>query len=152
METMDQILAKQAFFADFPSEFGDLIAGCASNCHFKAGEYLLREGDPADRFFLLREGKVALEIAAPARAPVVLTTLKEEQIVGVSWLTAPYRAEFDARAMEPVRAIAIDAKCLRGKCEDDHHLGYEMMKRFLPLVVERLHATRMQILDVYGQR
>ena len=67
-------------------------------------------------------------------------------------LAAPYRAEFDARAMEPVRAIAIDAKCLRGKCEEDHHLGYEMMKRFLPLVVERLHATRMQILDVYGQR
>jgi len=152
VETMDQILAKQAFFADFPAAFADLIAGCASNCHFKAGEYLLREGDPADRFFLLREGKVALEIAAPARAPVVLTTLKEGQIVGVSWLTAPYRAEFDARAMEPVRAIAIDAKCLRGKCEADHHLGYEMMKRFLPLVVERLHATRMQILDVYGQR
>lgn len=149
---MDQILAKQAFFADFPAAFADLIAGCASNGHFKAGEYLLREGDPADRFFLLREGKVALEIAAPARAPVVLTTLKEGQIVGVSWLTAPYRAEFDARAMEPVRAIAIDAKCLRGKCEADHHLGYEMMKRFLPLVVERLHATRMQILDVYGQR
>jgi len=149
---MDQILAKQAFFADFPAAFADLIAGCASNGHFKAGEYLLREGDPADRFFLLREGKVALEIAAPARAPVVLTTLKEGQIVGVSWLTAPYRAEFDARAMEPVRAIAIDAKCLRGKCEEDHHLGYEMMKRFLPLVVERLHATRMQILDVYGQR
>ena len=149
---MDQILAKQAFFADFPAAFADLIAGCASNGHFKAGEYLLREGDPADRFFLLREGKVALEIAAPARAPVVLTTLKEGQIVGVSWLTAPYRAEFDARAMEPVRAIAIDAKCLRGKCEADHHLGYEMMKRFLPLVVERLHATRMQILDVYGPR
>ncbi|MEJ2409183.1 MAG: cyclic nucleotide-binding domain-containing protein [Novosphingobium sp.] len=150
METMDQILARQAFFADFPPEFAALLAGCASNCHFKAGEYIIHEGDPADRFYLVRQGKVALEIAAPARAPVVITTLGEGQIVGMSWLVAPYRSEFDARAMEPVRAIAIDAACLRGKCEVDHHLGYEMMKRFLPVIVKRLHATRLQVLDVYG--
>ncbi|KHK93731.1 Crp/Fnr family transcriptional regulator [Novosphingobium malaysiense] len=151
METMDRILASQAFFADFPAEFVELLAGCARNQHFKAGEYLIREGDPADRFFLVRQGKVALEITAPARAPVIVTTLGEGEIVGVSWLIPPYRAEFDARAVEPVRAIGIDAKCLRGKCEADHHLGYEMMKRFLPVMVKRLHATRLQILDVYGQ-
>ncbi|MCJ2186256.1 cyclic nucleotide-binding domain-containing protein [Novosphingobium beihaiensis] len=152
METMEQILGQQSFFAGFPAEFVALIAGCARNCHFKAGEYLLREGDPADSFFLVRQGKAALEIASPARAPVIFTTLGPGEIVGVSWLIPPYRAEFDARAVEPVRAIAIDAKCLRAKCESDHHLGYEMMKRFLPVMVKRLHATRLQILDVYGHR
>ncbi|MCJ2177815.1 cyclic nucleotide-binding domain-containing protein [Novosphingobium album (ex Hu et al. 2023)] len=152
METMEQILGQQAFFADFPAAFVKLIAGCARNHHFKAGEYLIREGDPADRFYLVRQGRVALEITAPARAPIIATTLGEGEIVGVSWLIPPYRAEFDARAMEPVRAIGMNATCLRGKCEADHHLGYEMMKRFLPVMVKRLHATRLQILDVYGQR
>lgn len=152
MESMEQILGQQSFFADCPPEFVRLIAGCARNHHFKAGEYLIREGDPADRFYLVRQGKVALEIAAPGRPAIIATTLGEGEIVGVSWLIPPYRAEFDARAMEPVRAIGMDAACLRGKCDADHHLGYEMMKRFLPVMVKRLHATRLQILDVYGQR
>ena len=58
---------------------------------------------------------------------------------------------FGARAMDLTRAISMDAACLRGKCEADHHLCYEMMKRFLPILVEKLHATRLQILDVYGK-
>ncbi len=73
------------------------------------------------------------------------------EFVGASWLIPPYRWTFDARAVELTRAIGIDAACLRGKCEADHDLGYEMMKRFLPALVKRLHATRLQILDVYGK-
>ena len=59
---------------------------------------------------------------------------------------------FDARATELTRAIGIDAACLRGKCDADPVLGYEMMRRFLPVVVKRLNATRLQLLDVYGKR
>ena len=72
------------------------------------------------------------------------------EVVGASWLVAPYRTMFDARASTLVRAIGIDAACLRGKCDDDHDLGYEMMKRFIPILANRLQATRLQILDVYG--
>ena len=151
METMDRILGEHPFFADFPPEYAELVAGCARNHAFHAGEYLIRESDPADSFFLIRHGKVALEIAAAGRPPVLIATLGEGEIVGASWLVPPYRTMFDARAMEPTRAIGIDAKCLRGKCEDDHHLGYEMMKRFLPVIARRLQATRLQIMDVYGK-
>jgi hypothetical protein len=70
--------------------------------------------------------------------------------VGVSWLIPPYKWTFDARASELVRAIAIDANCLRQKCEADHDLGYEVMKRFMTILVTRLQATQLQILDVYG--
>ena len=95
---------------------------------------------------------MALELVEPGRPPVVFATLGEGEIVGASWLLPPYRWRFAARAVELTRAIGIDAACLRGKCEADHHLGYEMMKRFLPILVERLQATRLQILDVYGKR
>jgi len=71
--------------------------------------------------------------------------------VGVSWLVPPYRWTYDARAVERVRAISLDAECLRGKCDDDPALGYDMMTRFVPILVQRLQATRLQLLDVYGR-
>lgn len=150
VKAMDEHLAQHRFFGDFPPSFAKLIGGCAKNARFRAGDYLAHEGDRADTFFVLTAGEVALEIAVPGKSPVVVATLGAQEVVGVSWLVAPYCWLFDARAIEDTRAICIDAKCLRGKCDADHHLGYEMMRRFLPVLTERLHATRMQILDVYG--
>lgn len=150
MEAIDNLLLAHPFFAGIPAEFGRILAGCARNHRFDAGAYLFREGEPANEFFLIRHGRVALEIASPGRTPIVFATLGEDEIVGASWLTPPYLWMFDARAVELTRAIGVDAACLRAKCEADHHLGYEMMKRFLPILLKRLQATRMQILDVYG--
>ncbi|WP_315706001.1 MULTISPECIES: cyclic nucleotide-binding domain-containing protein [unclassified Bradyrhizobium] len=152
MVGLEQILKEHAFFAGCPADQIALVSGCARNHRFDPGQYLFHEGDAADEFFLIRHGKVALEIAAPGQPPIVMSTLGEGEIVGASWLLPPYRWTFDARAVELVRAIGIDAKCLRGKCDADHHLGYEMMKRFAPILVQRLHDTRLQILNVYGKR
>jgi len=152
MEGLERILREHAFFEGISAEYSQLVSGCARNHLFNAGQYLYREGEPANEFFLIRQGKVALEIVAPGQVPIIIATLGEGEIVGASWLVPPYRWTFDARAVELTRAIGIDAACLRGKCEADHHLGYEMMKRFLPILVKRLHATRLQILDVYGKR
>jgi CRP-like cAMP-binding protein len=152
MEGLEQILAIHPFFAGFAVEHRELVAGCARNHRFDAGEYLCREGDPADEFFLIRHGQVALEISSPGQPPIVFATLDEGEIVGASWLVPPDRWLHDARAVTLTRAIGIDAACLRTKCEADHHLGYDMMKRFLPVLVQRLHATQLQILDVYGKR
>lgn len=152
MEGLEHILGEHPFFAGFSPEHSRLVSGCARNHRFDAGQYLFHEGDPADEFYLIRHGRVALEIVAPGQAPIVFATLGPGEIVGASWLVPPYRWMFDARAVELTRAIGIDAACLRGKCEADHDLGYEMMKRFLPVLLSRLHATRLQLLDVYGKR
>ncbi len=151
MATLEQILQEHPFFAGAPAELTRLVAGCARNHMFHAGEYLFREGEPANEFFLIRHGKVALEINVPGRAAIVFETLTVGDFAGASWLIPPYRWVFDARAVELTRATGIDAACLRGKCEADHDLGYEMMKRFLPALVKRLDAARLQILDVYGK-
>lgn len=152
MEGLERILGEHPFFAGFAPEHSHLVSGCARNHRFDAGQYLFHEGEQANEFYLIRHGRVALEIVAPGQAPIVFATLGPGEIVGASWLVPPYRWMFDARALELTRAIGIDAACLRGKCEADHHLGYEMMKRFLPILVSRLHATRLQLLDVYGKR
>jgi CRP-like cAMP-binding protein len=150
MKDMEEIVREHPFFAGLLEPFGKLVSGCAKNVHFRAGEHLFHEGDAADQFYLVREGHVALEVKAPGRGAIAFQTLGEGEIVGVSWLIPPYRWSYDARAVESTHAIAMDAACLRDKCEADHDLGYEMMKRFMSILLQRLQATQMQILDVYG--
>ena len=150
MEGLERILAEHRFFAGLSNADHKFIAGCARNHRFNAGQYLFREGEAANEFFLVRHGRVALEILPPGRPPIVFATVGEGDIVGFSWLAPPYRWMFDARAVDLVRAIGIDAACLRGKCDADPRLGYEMAKRLMPVLVSRLHATRLQLLDVYG--
>jgi hypothetical protein len=92
---------------------------------------------------------VALEAPGPRKEPRRIQTLDADDVLGWSWLFPPHEWFFDARALELTRAIALDGKCLRGKCEADQRMGYQLMKRFSALVVERLQATRMQLINLY---
>ena len=150
MRTLEDLITAAPTFAGLSEEHLSLIAGCAANEHFAAGAQLFREGTPADQFFLIREGAVALEVDALARGTIVIETLHQNDVVGWSWLFEPYRWQFDARASGPTRVVAFDGACLRGKCEADHELGYQLMRRFAASLIERLQATRLQLLDVYG--
>jgi len=139
---------------DFTRSLADahlaIIAGCAQNFRFAAGDYIFREGEPADRFYLIRHGRVALEMNVRGRGQVTVRTLEDDDILGVAWLVPPHRCTFSARALTPTRAIGFDAVCLRGKCEADHHLGYALMMKFTPELLERLRSVRLQLADVYG--
>lgn len=151
MKTMAVLVGEMPALTGLSAAHRDLVAGCAKNVRFEAGKYIFREGDPADLFYAIRGGAVALEIHVPAREAVIVETLHEDDLLGWSWLFPPYRWSFDARALEPVSAIAFDGACLRGKCEEDKKLGYELMQRFASVMLDRLQATRLQLLDVYGQ-
>jgi CRP/FNR family transcriptional regulator, cyclic AMP receptor protein len=150
MEAIDTLLRASPVFEGLDPEALGLIAGCASNAHFDQGAVLFREGDPADTFFLIRHGTVALEMFVPARGAAVIETIEAGEVVGWSWLFPPYRWHFDARALTPLRATTFDGACLRGKCDEDPALGYELMSRFAQVLIERLQWTRLRLLDVYG--
>lgn len=152
MRGLESIVMAHPIFAGLEAALGETIAGCARNLRFDAGSYLFRSGHDAEEFFLIRQGMVALELQPPGRAPLVLGTEQVGDIVGTSWLVPPYRWRTDARAVELTRVIGINAACLRAKCDSDHHLGYEVMKRFLPLLSQRLDDARLQLVDVYGPR
>jgi CRP/FNR family transcriptional regulator, cyclic AMP receptor protein len=152
METLEHIIAGHPFFAGLPANYTELLVGCASNVRFKAGEFLFKEGDEANEFYLIREGKVAVEIFAPQRKPIVVETRDEGDILGWSWLLPPYTWKFHAQAIEVTRAIALDGKCLRTKCEENHDLGYELLKRFAQIIERRMETIRFQLLDVYARR
>jgi CRP-like cAMP-binding protein len=149
-DSLESIIRNHPFFMGLDEEFCKLVCGCAKNVVFPAGGYLFHEGLPADEFYLLRHGRVAVQVTSPGRGAITFQTLGEGEILGLSWLIPPYRWSYDAKALEPTRAIAMDAACLRQKCEADHDLGYELMKRIASVLIQRLQATRLQILDVYG--
>ncbi len=150
MKGIDALLSEHQFFRDMETSHLLLFAGCASNVRFGADTYVFREGAEADRFLLIRHGRVAIEAHVPHRGAVTIQTLGEGEIVGWSWMFPPYRWAFDVKALESVRAIAFDAVCIRQKSETDPALGYALLKRLTPMVISRLQATRLQILDVYG--
>jgi CRP-like cAMP-binding protein len=152
METLETILAEHPFFKGMPPELLKLLVGCASNVKFDAGDFIAREGQEASEFFIIRQGKVALELFSPTHGAITVETLEDGDVMGWSWLLPPYRSHFDARAVELTRAIRFDGKCMRGKLEEDHHLGYDLLKRFVKIIAERLSATRLQLLDIYGTR
>jgi CRP-like cAMP-binding protein len=150
LQTVDELIATSSVFEGLSSDYLKLVAGCGRNVPVEPDKYLLREGDPADTFFLIRRGSVALEVHGPGRGALVIETLYEGDAVGWSWLFAPYRWQLDARTLEHCSLVALDGACLRDKCERDHELGYQLMRRFAADLVERLQATRLQLLDVYG--
>lgn len=150
VHAIDSLLAQHPFFAGLDPAYLELIAGCASNVRFEAGEVIFQEGDAADRFYLLRFGRVKLEIFSPAMGAVAVETVGEGDVLGFSWLLPPYRWHHDARAVELTRALAFDGECLRGKCEHDPRLGYELMQRFAQVIVRRLRGAELQLLDLYG--
>ena len=149
METLERILIEHPFFEGMKREHLELLVGCASNIRFDAGQFILREGDEANHFYLIRHGQVALETFAPERGPITIGTLGEGDVLGWSWIVPPNRWTLDARAIQLTRAIAMDGKCLREKSESDHDLGYALLKRFTQVMVNRLFATRLQLLNVY---
>jgi CRP/FNR family transcriptional regulator, cyclic AMP receptor protein len=150
VETLERLIAEHPFFSGLDQQYVALFVGCASNVRFDDGAYVFREGEEANRFYVIRRGKVALEISAPQREPIVVQTLEAGDVLGWSWLVPPYRWRFHARALETMVAIAVDGKCIRMKCEQNHDLGYELMKRIAAVMQQRLEATLFQVLDVYA--
>lgn len=149
MEDLTRLLRAHPFLADLDDAHLAVIVGCAQNLRFAAGEPLLREGDESRTFYLLREGRVSLDVHIPGRVPLRAETILPGEIVGLSWMFPPFRVHLDARALDTVIALAFDGACLRAKMEADPALGYALTKRVLASTVQRLERVRLQRLDVY---
>lgn len=149
MEDLTRALRAQPFFEGLDGEKVATLVSCAKNVRFRPGELLLREGEPAVVFYLVREGLVSLDVTIPGRPPTRVETVTPGGLVGLSWMFPPARVHLDARAIEGVLALAFDGACLREKMEIDAALGYAVAKRLLAATVERLARVRLQRLDVY---
>jgi CRP-like cAMP-binding protein len=152
VNTPIELLAQHPLLKDMPTHDLQLIASYGEPKIFSAGDYLAREHQNADYFYLIHSGQVAIEIFFPGRGALTLQTLRDGDIVGWSWLFPPFRWTFDIRAQTTVQTTALDGCRLRAKCAEDPRLGYELMQRFAAIVVDRLQATRLQLADLYSHQ
>lgn len=148
IEGLGPLVATHPFFADMDQSALDTIVGCCANEVFKTGSYIYRQYEPADKFYLIRDGLVTLEAYAPGRPPIAMETVEAGEIIGWSWLIEPYKWSNDARASGTVRMVSVDGACLRRKMEADRVLGYEIYKRFMPVMARRLIQYRERIVEL----
>jgi len=149
-EPMATRVALHPFLAGMSRTHLSLLADCAMAAHFKKGQTILREGEFANRFYLIESGKVILESGAGFGEPVVIETIGPGDLLGWSWMFPPYVWHFTARTVEPTEAIFFYGTLLREYCEKDHSLGYELFKRMSSVMMRRLQATRKQMLSVHA--
>lgn len=152
MKHIVEILKEHSFFHGLPAEDIAFIAGCAKNIVFKEEQVIARQGEYADQFYLIREGRVAIAMEIPPQRTFIFRTLGPNDILGFSWLVPPYQWTFTAYAKKITHAIAIHGDCLREKCEKDPRLGFELMKRLVHFLVTGEDASRLQLLDIYGEK
>jgi CRP/FNR family transcriptional regulator, cyclic AMP receptor protein len=149
MKTIEATLAEQPFFQGLDPRHLHVAAHGAVEDKFDVHVYIFNEGEKAGKFYVLRKGKVALEGVSPSDELVTIDTLEAGDILGWSWLLPPYSWQYSARVIEPVQVIVLDGVYLREKCEEDHDFGYELVKRVMQAIAQRLQTTRTQML--YGR-
>lgn len=146
MKTLNEAITKHAFFNGMKPNHLALLTDGAKAVQFKTGDVLFREGEPANQFYLIESGKIALETHEPANATTLVQTLATGAVLGWSWLFPPFIWHFQARAIEPVKVIILSGAHLLVTAERNHDFGYELMKRVAQVVIQRLQTTRKQLL------
>jgi len=145
-------IAVHPFLQGMAPRYLDLLCACAMHTQFSEGHLIFREGELANRFYLIREGKVALESRINGGEVVPIQMLGQGDVLGWSWLFPPYYWHFDARVVEPTKAIFFYGARLRTECDDDHDLGYELIKRMEGVAIKRMQAAREQMLELSKRR
>jgi len=146
MDLTDQRLADHPFLKGLSEEHLKILEDCSMKRVFEKGEVIFCEGDLANRFYLILTGSVALESKREGEPPVLIQTIGPGDVLGWSWLFPPYNWHFDARALERTEAIFLYGTRIRAKCEEQPALGFELLKRMAQVMVQRLQATRKQII------
>ncbi|MBK7256859.1 MAG: cyclic nucleotide-binding domain-containing protein [Ignavibacteriae bacterium] len=148
-DDLSEIMRQHPFLAGLSFEHMQTLIGCASNVRFADGDTIIHEGQVANKFYLMRSGRVALQMDVPGKTALRIQTVGPGEILGWSWLISPFRWHFSGIVVLETRAIALDGECLRAKCEKDTSFGYEMLKRLSQVMERRLDATRLQLIDLY---
>jgi CRP/FNR family transcriptional regulator, cyclic AMP receptor protein len=144
-ESMVTRVALHPFLAGMNRIQLGLLTDCAMPVHFKKGQTIFREGEMANRFYLIESGKVVLESGDGLGKPVLIETIGAGDLLGWSWMFPPYTWRFTARAAEPTAAIFFYGTILREYCERDHSLGFELFKRMAPVMIKRMQNARERL-------
>ena len=149
MEPLEHTIARHEFFRDFKPQHLKIFQDCVSDAHYGRDQFILRQGQGAERFFIIRKGEVRLELQTPESGSIPIQTIGPDEIVGWSWIVPPYKSAFDARAVEHLHVIVFDTNELRRKCEQDFELGYRVLQKFTAALSSRFDTVRAMLIDYH---
>lgn len=144
------LIASHCFTRALPREYVERIVEHATVRAYPDGAVLFDEGASADEFHLVVDGRVAVEMYSPGRGTQIVDTVDPCETVGWSWLVPPYRWFFTARAMTDTTVVTVDAVALRALADHDPAFGYALLQQVAGVMLERMHAARVQLVDLYG--
>ena len=150
MVTTLELLTTHPFLRDLPRPWLERLAGYGRPVVHHVGTRLFSEGGQADRFWLIRDGRISLEFNVPGRGDIVIEQIGPGSVVGWSWMFPPYRWHFRAVAAEQTLSVELDGAGVRRLCEDEPVLGYELTNRFAAVLTDRLHAAHRRLVDLYA--
>jgi len=151
MQDLETIVVHHPFWQNLHQRYSHFLGECAGTQHFAPQQQIFQTGCEANHFYLIERGRVALETPfIPGKGVMIIQTLEAGEALGWSWLFPPFVWHFGARAIQPTDLVVFDAKFLRQKASEDHEFGYELAMRVGNVMLQRLQATRLQLLD-YGQ-
>lgn len=142
--TLLEEIAAHSFMRGLKLKHLNLLTECAMRTAFESNQIIFREGDLANRFYLIQSGKVLLE-SCEGDEPVLVQEIGGDEVLGWSWLFPPYCWHFGARAAEPSKAIFFYGTRLRMQCEENLEFGHEILRRMAMMVIKRLQSSREQL-------
>lgn len=143
-----ELLNSQPFLYGVPISYLPKIADCAELETFAQGDFLVRQHQPAEKFYFVLQGSVSLQMQVHGHQPLTIDTVKAKAVLGWSWLMPPNKWHFDAIALEQTRVITVHTPQILEKINNDKEFGFEIYKRFFEIVVDRLHCTNIQAFNV----
>ena len=149
-QSIEDYLSTHAFFSGLDENFMQFVSNSATEKQVRKGDILFRQGERADKFFLLRQGQISIQVPALVGPALEIQHLGEDQILGWSWLIPPYRWHFLARAVEDSDLLEFDGSAILAHCEEDPKFGYDLFKHFAALMSERLEVARQKMMDQYN--
>jgi len=150
MAVSRELIEQHPFFADLAAKHIAHLADTAEAITLKPGRFALRTGEPATRVYIIRSGRLALEIVCHGEKQATIQTLENGDILGWSWMIPPHEWRFDARAVSETELISVDGQYLREQAEDDLALGYTILQHITGVMAQRLAGTRQQLLELFS--
>ncbi|NND98065.1 MAG: Crp/Fnr family transcriptional regulator [Pirellulaceae bacterium] len=150
-EQLKFILEELRFSADLPPNVIQSIAEVACVRHLRQGAYVFREGLENRDLFLVRSGRIALEMNVPGRGPVRILTVGSGEMIGWSALLGAGKMTASALVVEVAELVVSPAEKLQQECEASSEFGFHLMRQMADALSRRLVATRLQLLDLFAE-
>jgi CRP-like cAMP-binding protein len=149
-QSITEYLSAHEFFSEFSDDDLKFLCECSSTHEIKKGQILFRQGEHADKFYIVRSGRISIQMPAIMGPTLEIQAVEEDQVLGWSWLISPYRWNFQTKAEEDSELLQFDGTAILARCEQEPKFGYELLKKFAGLMSVRLNAARQKMMNEWN--